>query len=163
MARKRNIIFFCCLILVIGSLSCSEEETPAPFTYTKIFTGENSKTWRISRVVLREEGKADDEISMETCERDDRYVFYNNDERLFEVTNGQSVCDSDEPHILVEYVWAFSNATATLNMVIPHFFGNFIIPFIVRDVTKKEMELEIFLDEDSTISYVFYFESTEEN
>jgi len=32
-----------------------------------------------------------------------------------------------------------------------------------REVDKDEMVLEIFLDQDNTISYVFYFEAIDEN
>ena len=159
--RTLNIMLVGCLVFMLAS--CTEEIKPTPYTYTKVFTGENSKTWKLDRVLLRKTGKPDEDISMSTCERDDRYIFHNNAERLYEVTNGRFACDAEESEKLVEYVWSFTNSAASLNIVVPHFFGNFIIPFIVREANNKNMELELFLDEEATISYVFYFSVVEEN
>ena len=162
--HTRRLIFQVFIALFLwGTISCSEEVRPSPYTFTKVFTGTNSKTWAIDYVVLRETGKDDERITLESCERDDRYIFYANAERLYEVTNGRLTCDAEEEQTLVTYNWAFVNATSTLTIVVPHFFGNFIIPFIVKEVDKNEMVLELYLDEDNSISYVFYFEAIEEN
>jgi hypothetical protein len=158
--KKILIILFCSIVLLD---SCTEEVKPVTYDYTKVFTGENNKVWKIEKLVLREVGKQDAQISLSTCEKDDEYTFYNNGERLFEVTNGNLACDSGEEDMLVSYVWAFSNSSATLTMVTPHIFGNFLIPFIVKKATKSAMELEIFLDEEATISYVLFFEVVDEN
>jgi hypothetical protein len=163
MTRTRFIAYLFSFAFLAGLLSCTEEVKPTPYTYTKVFTSENSKTWKITKVSLSVTGKADEDIALSTCEGDDRYIFYNNAERLYEVINGKTSCDADEPSTLVSYTWSFSNSGASLNIVIPHFFGNFIIPFIVRKATDKTMELEIFLNQENTISYVFYFESVEKN
>ena len=64
--------------------------------------------------------------------------------------------------LLVSYVWEFNQAKSTLTMVAPHIFGYFIIPFIVKDVSAREIELEIFLDEDATVSYVLIMKLVDE-
>jgi hypothetical protein len=159
MRKILPIIFFGILI----AQSCTEEVKPRRFEYTKVFTGENSKTWKINKLVLRETGKNDDVLSLSSCERDDEYTFYNNAERLFEVTNGNVSCDPDEDDMLISYNWAFTNSGATLSMVTPHVFGYFFIPFIVRKANDDAMELEIFLNDEATISYVLFFEAVDEN
>jgi hypothetical protein len=149
--------------VILGTLSCSEEVKPTPLTYTKVFTGQTSKTWSIDKVLVRKIGQDDQPVTLSTCERDDRYIFYANDERLFEVDNGRLSCDATEKQTLVSYTWSFSNSNASLQMVVPHFFGNYIIPFIVTKATSSDMVLEVFADEKNTISYVFYFKLVNEN
>lgn len=146
-------------------MSCSEETSPTPYTYTQLFTGKTSKTWAIDHVIQRKDGADDQTFTLASCEKDDRYTFYANAERLYEVSNGSLKCPADtpEPDMLVSYNWSFSNANANLTMVIPHFFGNYVIPFIVTKATASEMILEVFADEKNTISYVFYFKSVSEN
>ena len=43
----------------------------------------------------------------------------------------------------------FNQANASLTMVLPNLFGYFVIPFTVKDVSKSDMELEIFLNEEA--------------
>jgi hypothetical protein len=150
-------------LFILIVLSCSESEAPTPFTYTQVFTGANSKTWTVDKVLIRKIGQDDQAVSLSSCEKDDRYTFYANDERLYEVDNGRIPCEEGENQNLVSYTWAFSNANASLTMVIPHFFENYVIPFVVKKASKSEMILEIFADDKNTISYVFYFKSVSEN
>jgi hypothetical protein len=157
---KKITIVICCALLV-GS--CTEEVKPIPYDYTKIFTGENNKVWRLDKLVLREAGETDSQLTLSSCEKDDQYIFYHNSERLFEVTNGTFDCEPGEGDVLVSYEWTFTNSSATLTMVLPHIFGNFIIPFIVKDASKNSMELEIFVNEEATISYVLFFKVIDEN
>jgi hypothetical protein len=150
-------------IIVLALGSCSEEIKPVPYNYTKVFTGENNKIWKVEKLVLREAGKQDSQLSLSNCEKDDEYKFYNNIERLFEVTNGTFKCTGESEDLLVSYEWTFTNSSATLTMVLPHIFGNFIIPFTVKKASKSSMELEVFLDEEATISYVLFFKVVDEN
>jgi hypothetical protein len=48
-------------------------------------------------------------------------------------------------------------------MVVPHVFGYYILPFIVKEASKNSMELEIFLDEEASVSYVLFFKVVDEN
>ena len=146
------------------NVSCSEDIQPKPFEYTQAFTGKISKTWRLTKMVGRKTGKKDVTFGLNLCERDDQYTFYANEEKLFEVKNGSVSCegDPDDP-LLVSYTWEFNNSGATLSMVLPHVFGYFFIPFIVKDVTDDAMELQIFVDEPGTESYVLFFSKVGEN
>jgi hypothetical protein len=158
--KKTVIILF--YAALFGS-SCSEEVKPITYDYTTVFTGKNNKVWKVDKLVVREQGEDDVTQSLSSCEKDDEYIFHNNAERLFEVHNGNLECASGEGDVLVSYVWAFTNSSATLTMVLPHIFGNFLIPFIVKNATDDTMELEIYLDDEATISYVLFFKAVDEN
>jgi hypothetical protein len=162
--RLHKLSFFVFFALVIiATTSCSEDVKPTPFTFSKNFTGDNDKTWSIDKLVLRETGKKDQTLSLETCESDDQYKFYANDEKLFEVYNGNKKCATDEDDLILSYQWSYASANANLTMVVPHIFGNFLIPFIVKKVDSDEMQLEVFLNEENTISYLLYFKVVNEN
>lgn len=160
MKMSREIIVFSFVLLV--AFSCSEDIKPKPFTYSEIFSGKNSKTWVFKTIKLVQEGKNDVNYSLPNCIKDDRYIFYANDEKLLEVTNGLTKCGAGEPDLLVSDSWSFVNANATLNFVFP-VLAEFSLPYIVRKVDKKSMELEIYLDEEGTVSYRMTFESISEN
>ena len=119
------------LILCVGlwmTFSCSEELKPTPDSYTKIFTGENSKTWRIK---LFEETLRDTVVgrSLPTCLTDDTFTFYANAEHLYETRSGSRQCFEDEAGLTTSG-WSFSNSTATLTLLIP-FLSDNALPFFV--------------------------------
>jgi hypothetical protein len=161
--RTKKILIFAFSALVTIALSCSEDIKPTPFTFSKNFTGKSDKTWTVDKLVLRETGKKDQTLALNSCESDDLYKFYANDEKLFEVYNGSKKCATDEDDLMVTYQWSYASANANLTMVVPHIFGNFVIPFIVKKVDSDEMQLEIFLNEGNTISYLLYFKVVSEN
>jgi hypothetical protein len=150
------------VLLLIGLLSCSESVDPRPYTYSQIFTGKTKKTWKLDRFIERKSGEADLQYGLDICQRDDLYVFYANEEKLYEVDNGNAICFEGDPDLLLSYTWEFNQANASLTMVLPNLFGYFLIPFTVKDVSKSDMELEIFLDEAATISYVLFFKRVDE-
>ncbi len=168
MRFHRFLISSLCASAIIIS-SCSEDIEPTPFTFSKNFTGNNDKTWRIEKLVLRVKDKKDQTLSLSSCESDDLYKFYANDEKLFEVYNGSTTCDTDgdgipdEDDLLVSYNWSYASANANLTMVVPHVFGYFVIPFIVKKVDSDEMQLEVFANDERTISYGLYFKLVNEN
>ena len=142
-------------------LSCSETLEPKPNEFAKIFSSETSKTWLIRSIQLREEGKSTQTFGLPPCLGDDEYIFYANLEKTFEVSNGSSKCNADEPDVLVSDSWEFSNANATMKIILPLFSDN-KLPFFVRSVDDKEMELEIFLDEKNTSSYRINFKAKDQ-
>ena len=159
--NKISSIAFFTIFLGVG-FSCSEEIKPKPFQYSEIFSGENSKTWVLKSIKLVQTGKSDITYSLPNCIKDDRHIFYANAEKLFEVTNGSTKCDSSEPDLIVSDTWSFVNASATLNMTLP-ILAEVSLPYIVKKVDKKSMTLEIYLDEEGTISYQMTFDSIAEN
>jgi hypothetical protein len=162
-SRNNNYLWMLPVVLVLAlASSCSEEVKPTPYTYTQIFSGKTSKTWVFTSLVLWQEGKPDINYTLPNCIRDDRYIFYANAEKTYEVTNGPSKCASEEPDVIVTDTWAFINAGATLTITIP-FLADFSLPYIVREIDKNDMLLEIFIDFEGTQSYRIGFESIEEN
>jgi hypothetical protein len=147
-------------ILLLTASSCSEEEVPAPNPYSKVFTGVNSKTWKVKFLEQTFNGKIEDTFNV-PCATDDNYTFYANAERAYKAVTGTQKCSADEPSV-IDNSWSFNNASATLSMVLP-FFSENSLPFIVREAKKNNMILEIFLDNENTSSYRVHFESTNEN
>lgn len=147
-------------ILLILLTSCSEEVTPTPYSYTKVFTGATSKTWIVKFLEQTLDGVVKETFNV-SCASDDEYVFYANPERAYKATTSTKKCSTDEPDVIND-TWSFNNASATLTMVLP-FFSLSGLPFIVREAKKNDMVLEIFLDEKKTSSYRIHLESTKEN
>lgn len=139
--------------------SCSEDLEPTPYTYTKIFTGENNKTWKFNLFEETLNGKVIDRFQV-SCASDDRFIFYANTEHLFEASLGSKKCYDDELALTTD-TWSFNNATATLTMVLPLLYDG-PLPYIVREADEDDMEVEIFFDEASTGSYRIHFEAVDE-
>jgi hypothetical protein len=156
------------LILIIGVASvllingCSETTEPKPLDAHKILTGNTKKTWKLTTIKWTGESKDDITYGLPTCIKDDLYIFYATTERLYEVRNGASKCDSDEPDRIVNDEWAFVNATATLTIIMPLLYEDGSLPFYVKKLTSKEMVLEIYLDQDSKYSYILTMQSVSE-
>jgi len=157
MKQKVTILILCTGLWM--AFSCSEELKPTPYAYTKLFTGENNKTWRIK---LFEETLRDTVIarSLPSCLTDDSFVFYSNTEHLYETTSGSRKCFEDEAGQTTSS-WSFSNSTATLTIVIP-FLSDNALPFFVREADEDDMTIEIFFDEESTESYRLHFSAIDE-
>ena len=145
-------------LLILGS--CSEEVLPTPYEYTKIFTGENSKTWKLKFLEQTLNGDVEETFNVD-CGSDDQYTFYANAERAYKVTTGTKKCDADEADV-IDDSWSFNNASATLTMILP-FFTDSSLPFIVREAKKNKLELEFFLDQENTSSYRIHLELSDEN
>jgi hypothetical protein len=157
---KRTLYFFGGIIFAV-LFSCTEKLEPQPNQYAKVFTGETRKSWHIRSIQLLEEGKGTQTFGLPDCLSDDQYIFYANVEKTYEVTNGSTKCEAGEPDLIVSDSWEFSNANATMTIIMP-LFSDSKLPFFVRDVDDDELELEIFLDEDNTASYRINFRVTEE-
>lgn len=157
---KKGLNYLICILL--GCLfSCSETVEPEPNEYSKVFTGEVKKSWTIRSIQFKEEGKGTQTFGLPFCAGDDEYIFYANVEKTFQVSNGPSKCEASEPDLFVSDSWEFSNANATLNIIIP-LLSDQKLPFVVREASEDEMELEFFLDEDYTSSYQINFTSKDE-
>jgi len=156
MKYKLNLVV---VLLMMVALSCKEEVKPTPYTYTKIFTGENSRTWKVKYLEETLNGSVVARFT-DNCFTDDRYTLYANPERLYIADSGSRICDDEEAGIASS--WGFTNATATLSIAIPFLSSN-TLPFFVRDVDDNDMELEIFFDEAGTASYRIFLEMTDED
>lgn len=153
------VIYGYIALAIFFAAGCSEELKPTPYTLSKFVSGETSKTWKISLFEYAVNDTVEDKF-MESCLIDDRYKFYANAERLYETTSGRTKCFQDEPSLSTS-TWAFTNANATLIMLMP-IFNDSAIPFFVRELKEKKMVLELFLDETNVESYRIHFEMTDE-
>ena len=153
--------------LIMGSLflgSCSEKFEPKPFTYTQLLTGKEKKSWQLAGLEIREEGKIVGRLFpdqfLRQCVYDDLYVFYANEEKLLQVDEGFLKCDPADSQIFVESRWAFSNANATLEMIVP-WLAPFPLPFVVQELSEDELSIEIWLDLENIESYRIIFTEIE--
>jgi len=158
--RKLRQLFFGLFAFAL-LISCSEEIKPTPYTYTKLFTGENNKTWKIRYYEYTIDGDVEERFNVD-CSADDEYTFYANPERSYEVDTGNNRCNDGELGLIVD-TWSFTNATATLTMIMPAFTNEFGLPFIVRDVDDDDLEIELFLDQENTESYRIHLEAIDED
>lgn len=150
-----------CGILLIG-FSCTEELKPTPYTYTTIFTGEHSKTWKLKFLEITLNGEVKETFNV-ACAADDEYKFYANTEHTYEAHTGANKCNDPAEANVITDSWTFNNATATLTMLLPFFRTDSSIPFIVREAKKSKLEIEIFFTGENKESYRIHFESTSEN
>lgn len=147
-------------VLILGAASCSEEITPEPFTFSKLFTGENNKTWKVVFFEETLDGKVIDRFTV-GCVADDQYIFYANPERRSDFKAGASKCFNPAEPALITDTWSYQSGSATLTMLLP-ILADFPLPFIVREIEKDNMELEIFF-EDNTASYRIHFDAIDED
>ena len=146
-----------CVALMPVLTSCSEEVEPTPATYTQLLTGTTSKAWRLTEIQLYENGQQSySEPAPNDCVFDDLFVFYAGEGKKFEVNEGASKCDPNDPDIFVEDTWSLVNASATITFVFPPFGGDSQIPFILKRLTERSMTVEYYFTEDNT-SYRFTF------
>jgi hypothetical protein len=149
-------------VVALIVFSCTEDPEVTPLTYTKVFTGETEKTWVVDQVLVRKDGEAEQAFDFLPCELDDKYTFKANDERSFVVSNGTLKCEDETEDIYVDDTWSFVNSGAVLTIAVPRIFGNFYIPFIVKEVTKDRMVLDVYADAENTISYRIVMRSVSE-
>ena len=155
---KKFFIYCLCLnFLVI--LSCNDGYDPKPNNYSKLLTGENKKTWLLTGVQFREDGKPLEswEVPPDDCAFDDLYIFYANDERRFEIDEGPTKCDPADAQIFLTDTWAIVNATATLEFVVPVLLP-FKLPYIIHELTETKLQVEIYFNEEKH-SYRMVFKS----
>jgi hypothetical protein len=157
---KKLLLYLFSLVLIILS-ACTEEVIPTPYTYTKVFTGENSKTWKLKILEEALDGKVIDRFNL-PCATDDRYVFFAKTGHPFEAQTGTNKCSAGEQNVIAD-VWSFNNANATLTMLLPFFSTTSTLPFFVREVDKSSMILEIFLDQENTNSYRIHLDVVSED
>jgi hypothetical protein len=159
------------LLIVTASFilaGCSKKNEPVPYTYSKIFSGDTKKSWKLTRLAYKEQGKADVNYSasdldqiLGTCVTDNLYTFYANPEKTFQITEGATKCNATDPDVYLSDTWSFNNATASLSMVFP-VLSSSKTPYIVLDASSTEMNTEIFVDANNTISYTIHFAAVNE-
>jgi hypothetical protein len=136
-------------------MACTEPVDVTPFTYPQVFTGEVRQGWSIRSVQLLQDGKGTQTFQLDQCITDDIYIFYNNPERTYQVTEGATKCNDGDPTLIVDSNWGFTNSTAQLTMVMPLLSVD-PLPFVLKEVDGVKMTLDIYFD-DNHSSYRFNF------
>lgn len=157
---KRTISFLLILFTVTSLFSgCSERIEPKPVTYSQLLTGTDKKAWRLVSLQVIDEGVASPvtPISqvLNPCFADDQYVFYANEEKRFEATEGASKCNSSDPDVYVTDTWALVNSNATLQFVFP-ILTDQSYPFTIKNLTSSVLTIEYYFG-DIDASYRFTF------
>ena len=160
----RKLLYIIFLIMIAGS-ACRESFEVTPNTYSTLLTGENSKTWKLIGIQLREEGKEVytwDFSNVEgDCGLDDLFIFHADQGRTFIIDEGASKCNPDDSQTLLQDSWSLVNATATLEFVIP-IFGFYKFPWTIRELTDRRMVVEIFFGDEFSESYRVVFKKISE-
>jgi hypothetical protein len=140
---------------------CSEKLDPQPATYSKMLTGETSKSWRLTTLQILEKATIVESIPLpaNNCVGDDLYVFFAGTEKRFQVTEGTRKCSPTDPDLIIENNWSLTNANATLSFVVP-LLADFPLPFILKKMTTTELSVEIYLEDDDDTSYRLIFSAT---
>ena len=154
--------------LIIAFFSgCREDVEPVPYTYSQLLTGKNWKSWKMIGLQYRENGKPIETYNLELftdpqslCIFDDLYIFYANDERLFEVDEGGTKCNPDDPQTFLTSNWALVNANATIEFVIPLLIP-FPYPYVLQELSENRMVAEVYFT-DNTQSYRMIFKAIKE-
>ncbi|WP_028663868.1 lipocalin-like domain-containing protein [Runella zeae] len=155
-----NVIVFGLMVAIASS--CSEKLEPKPITYSQLLTGTEKKSWGLTSVTIVDQKDPFDlpgNQVLNPCALDDQFVFYADEEKKMEYTNGTLKCSASEPATLITDTWQLTNANATLEIGIPRIFGGVKLPFIIKTLTENTMVLEIFFD-DIDASYRFTFNSS---
>ncbi len=148
---------------VILMASCAEDVKVTPNTYTQVFTGQHSKTWKVKFFEQTLDGNVVETFTVD-CTSDDQFTFNAGSEHAYQVATGSKKCNSDpvEDDQIVD-TWDFTNSSATMQMIFPVFDPTSRLPFIVREAKSDKMTLEIFFDSSGKESYRIHFESTQES
>ena len=161
MKYLKYIIHYTLYIFLLAS--CNQKFEPKPLTYTQILTGTEKKTWVLVSAKIFDEGNASPDIKgtdlLSACALDDQFIFYANDEKKMEYTNGPTKCRTTEPDILVTDTWEIQQGIAELDIAIPRLFGGAKLPFVIKSLTATDMTLEYYFG-DIDASYRFAFTSS---
>lgn len=157
--KKFKYSFQLLICLVAASAGCSEKEEPTPLTYSQLLSGTTSKTWRFSGFEIIEADQVpanfDPSQVVPACAEDDLYVFYADKDRKFEIQEGATKCNSDNPDVLFTDTWSIVNATASINFVFRIFpIGSFTL----KSITERTLIVEYYVKEYN-FSYRFIFTS----
>ncbi len=150
------------LLTILIWSGCTQKFEPKPLTYTQILSGKEKKTWVLSSAKIFDEGTGSPEIKgsdlLNPCELDDEFIFYANEEKKMEYTNGSTKCTNTEPTIIFTDSWELLQGNAELDIAIPRLFGGFKLPFVIKSLTETRMEVEYYFG-DIDASYRFVFTS----
>lgn len=153
-------------LLAVFASACSEKIEPKPLTYTQLLTGETKKGWLFTSIIVYDNGKPSPTYNardiIDPCFADDQYVFYANEEKKFEISEGSSRCDPRDPDVYFTDNWTFINANAQIEFLFP-VLANQVLPYVVKTLTANTLVVELYeqnLGSPYKISYRITFTSS---
>jgi hypothetical protein len=148
----------CAMAVSLGG--CSETIEPKPLTYSKLLTGETSKSWLLTTIQIIDDGNPPESLPanqiFDPCTSDDLYVFYAGEEKKFEAREGSTKCRPNDPDVYVEGNWSLVNASATLEFPLPILTGRTAVPFTIKQLNENALTVEYYFP-DINASYRFVF------
>lgn len=144
-AKRFTFIAF----LLVALAACTENVKVVPFTYPEVFTGKTKQGWTIRSVQLLQVGKGTLTFNLDPCITDDLYIFYNNPERTYQVTDGATKCNAGDPDVIVDSSWSFINSTAALTIIVP-ILSDSALPFIVKEADNTKLVIDIYFDDNKS-------------
>ncbi len=120
---KTDLTQICIIALAAVGLfmsGCKEDLEPEPATYSRLLTGDESKSWqRISRDLIIEIGGVTDTIGFNRgippCQTDDVFIFYR-EGRVFELGEGNSRCDEEDESVIVSGRWRLNQVNRIIDL-----------------------------------------------
>ncbi|NJN25596.1 MAG: hypothetical protein HC819_06355 [Cyclobacteriaceae bacterium] len=107
------------VLMVVIMSACKEDHEIQPASYSKMLTGEESKTWeQVSFTYIFNdtevgEMNANPIYGIPSCALDDQYKFYRKG-KLLEAFDSGEQCDPDADDLLFKTSWDIINANAKL-------------------------------------------------
>lgn len=113
---KRHMAQFT-LALSVLLAGCSESLEPEPAEYSRLLTGDNAKTWSLSRLYFVYDDNQFDPVDITDlvppCERDDQYTYYR-EGKVLEIEEGPTKCSPEAEDLIARTSWDIVNANASL-------------------------------------------------
>ncbi len=115
MTRRFSLLIALTAIL----FNCSQDVQITPATYSKILTGEESKTWiRVAETYTLADERFTNPIidpyeGAPVCTQDDLYKFIR-ERKSLEISEGATKCDPEDPDLIVSTSWDIVNATTSI-------------------------------------------------
>ncbi len=119
-------------MLITISFNC-KDEPPAP-TREEFLTGNSSKTWKISQLLVN-----DMQYTDTSCVDDDLYVFYS--DQKYQRTEGATKCSPDLPDVKFDGYWFFSKDKDMLYITNNNDTVNPVYRYIVNEILEDKLKI----------------------
>jgi len=146
----KNLLFFS-LFVSVAIIGCKDEDAdPLPFErQVELLAGKEneSKSWIVESVIVN--GSS---LTLEACDADNVFTFYNNALQEYKLTSGALKCDPAHPTLLEEGAWMFTadgkmliiSANKIFKINVMNYFGSLTSkPGRVLQLTEANFKTEI--------------------
>lgn len=165
---KQIRLFSLVIYAALVTLSSCKEDDPEPAYEVKarLLAGAKgaSKSWKLTSTTVTHAGGTET-FEFSPCFLDNVYKFSNNATQDYELSEGLSKCETEDPAIVESGTWSFTADGGILVVLTYDFTGSdavlfayFAHPATVTELTENSMKLRIVLDFDGEVeTYNFNF------